>query len=141
MVLLINFVSSLLHTNHFQCCQCCVGLQCLAQCACSFITDVCFCLIMLLRLNPRACFAFFCCGYTPARFSDVSVVLVFSASPSAHAPLSPISSSVFVVMVRATLNFVLSLLRANQFQCFQSCVGLQCLAQSACSFITDAGDC
>ena len=86
-------------------------------------------LLLLLMLFP--CLPWYCCCKL-SKFSNVSVVLTFNASLSAHAPSSPISLSDLLLLM--SLFALILLLQTFQVQCFQCCVGLQCLAQCTCSF-------
>ena len=75
-------------TSKIQLCQCCVCLECIAQGTRPLIANhvacTCDCLVFFLLMT-------FGRAIPLCRSSSVSVVFIFSASPSSHAPMSPIS--------------------------------------------------
>ena len=70
-----------------------IGLQCVSQCACSFITDPVACLKLCCLCRNLVWFGFAVWWCILPRFSVVNVVLVFNTSLSTHAPSSPIPLS------------------------------------------------
>ena len=80
----ILLIVMLLLTSEVQYFQCCVDLQCLAQCTCSFSVDFITCHFISHDSIILFCAVLKFC--TLAKFSSVNVWLTFNASPSARAP-------------------------------------------------------
>ena len=104
------------------------------------------CVLLLVLCSDVLCFCCSCFVLTlltccsPARLSNVSVVLICSASLSAHIALSPRDPAVCLSPSRMEVEFkmcfhkwLLGWLNAltTQIQFRQCCVGLECLAQCA----------
>ena len=92
-------------TCHLECCQRCVGLQCITQCTCSFCTyfvpclclfnKVCASLFQPITSNPlkhHHC----SCVCSPYSLSVINVALTFNASLNSPAPSAPMTFPVCI---------------------------------------------